>query len=203
MFGSQSKSWGWQLYLQSSSEPQRASRGLSGSHWPRQCYPCVSCGLRDRKSPFHHEMATPAGSGRESFSSGSFQCVLSAYFGIRGDKVFFQPTNPFCPCCIPSFLNFIYFHLRQSLRDQNPIFIFWSTQPLWAWRYLHIFSNFSKQECDHCIISLSGGPGGNVCVYLRLAVNTSQEEHAPNPFMSEQMCDNNFLKEADRVWVRC
>lgn len=42
-----------------------------------------------------------------------------------------------------------------------------------------------------------------VCVDGRLVVDTSQEAHAPNPFMSEQMCDNNFLKEADRVWVQC
>lgn len=40
-----------------------------------------------------------------------------------------------------------------------------------------------------------------VCVDGRLVVDTLQE--APNPFMSEQTCDNNFLKEADRVWVHC
>lgn len=33
-------------------------------------------GLRDRNSPFHHEMATPAGWGRASFSFGSFQCAV-------------------------------------------------------------------------------------------------------------------------------
>lgn len=37
----------------------------------------------------------------------------------------------------------------------------------------------------------------------RLVVDTSQEAHDPNPFMSEQKCDNNFLKEADGVWVHC
>lgn len=32
---------------ESSSQPQRASRGLSGSDWPRQCNPCVSHGVMD------------------------------------------------------------------------------------------------------------------------------------------------------------
>lgn len=42
-----------------------------------------------------------------------------------------------------------------------------------------------------------------LCVDLRLVEDASQEAHAPNTFMSGQMCDNNFLKEADRVWVHC
>lgn len=86
-------------------------QSLSRPEWIKQAKAVLSMcflwgdGLRDRKSPFHPEMATPAGSGRESFSSGSFLVcsALSACFGIRGDKVFFQHTNPFCPCCICSF----------------------------------------------------------------------------------------------------
>lgn len=55
---------------------------------------------------------------------------------------------------------------------------------------IYTFALFFFFKCDHCIISPSRGPGG--CVWMQ------EEAHAPNPFMSEQMCDNNFLKEADR-----
>lgn len=117
VFGSQSKSWGWQLYLQSSSQPQPASGGLSGSNWPRQCFPCVSRWIQGQEEPLSSWGGNSCWLGqRELFFWLISVCsVLRAYFGIRGDKVFFFSTQTFFVLAAFPLFNFIYFNFRQSL----------------------------------------------------------------------------------------